>query len=106
MSFKSLLDRWQQQPQRVQAPSRYHVRLDVDDAARLHALDQLFPGMDVETIIADLLHTALDAAEAAMPYQPGDTVIQEDDHGDPVYADTGLTPRYVALLRAAKDQLK
>ncbi|MEO0574141.1 MAG: type 1 pili tip component [Pseudomonadota bacterium] len=106
MSFKSLLERWQQQPHVVTTDARYNIRLDIDDAARVRALSELFDGIDEDTVIADLLHTALDAAEAAMPYQPGDTVIQEDDHGDPVYADAGLTPRYVALLRDAKSTLK
>lgn len=106
MSFKTLLDRWQQEPCVVTTDARYQIRLDIDDAARVKALSEMFDGISEETVIADLLHVALDATEAAMPYQPGDTVIQEDDHGDPVYADAGLTPRYVALLRDAKSKLK
>lgn len=106
MSFKKMLEQWQQQPQVTTTESRYHIRLDIDDAAKVQALSELFPGVDPETVIADLLHAALDATEAAMPYEPADKVIQRDDHGDPVYADAGLTPRYVELLRGAKDKLK
>ncbi|MEM8547564.1 MAG: type 1 pili tip component [Pseudomonadota bacterium] len=102
MSFRDLLERWQATPERITTDARYAIRLDVDDAARVEALAQLFPGLDPETIIAELLAAALDAAEAAMPYEPSDTVIQEDDHGDPVYADAGLTPRYVQLVRDAR----
>ena len=42
---------------------------------------------------------ALDEVAAAMPYEPGPKVISRDDHGDPVYEDVGLTPRFVELTR-------
>ncbi|MEL6367858.1 MAG: type 1 pili tip component [Pseudomonadota bacterium] len=102
MPFQQLLQRWQQTPVANQSESRYAIRLDVDDAARVEALAALFPGLDTETIIADLLHVALDAAEAAMPYEPSEEVIGHDDHGDPMFADGGLTPRYVELVREAR----
>jgi len=43
--------------------------------------------------------TWLDELEAAMPYIPGERVIREDDHGHPVYEDTGPTPRFLELAR-------
>jgi hypothetical protein len=82
------------------------MRLDLDDAARLHALAEMFPGQPVEAIIADLLHAGLDELAAAMPYEPGPKVISRDDHGDPVYEDVGLTPRFVELTRKFKKSLK
>ena len=105
MSFKAVLDRWQETPAVVTTEAAYGIRLDIDDAARVKALAALFPGIDEETVIADLLRAALDAVEAAMPYQPGERVIQEDDYGDPVYEDAGLTPRYVELVRAQREGL-
>ena len=105
MTFKALLDRWQDTPAVVNTEARYAIRLAVDDAARVEALAELFPGIDAETVIADLLRTALDATEAAMPYEPGERVIQEDEFGDPVYEDAGLTPRYVELVRTHRDKL-
>lgn len=103
MSFKALLERWQQTPAINTTESRYAIRLDVDDAARVEALATLYPGIDAETVIADLLHAALDATEAAIPYEAGDRVIAEDEFGDPVFEDIGLTPRYVELVRARRD---
>ncbi|MEL6198761.1 MAG: type 1 pili tip component [Pseudomonadota bacterium] len=105
MSFKALLERWRDTPATVTTESTYAIRLDVDDAARVEALAALFPGIDAETVIADLLHAALDAAEAAMPYEAGERVIAEDEFGDPVFEDVGLTPRYVELVRARRDDL-
>jgi len=65
----------------------YAIRLAVDDAARLHALAELFPGQPLEGILTDLLRAALDEIGAAMPYERGPKVISNDDHGDPVYED-------------------
>lgn len=84
----------------------YAVRLPLDDASRLHALSELFPGRTVEEIITDLLHAGLDEITAAMPYEAGPTVISRDDQGDPVYEDVGMTPRFVELTRKIKKTLQ
>ncbi len=106
MKFKALLDRWK----KIAAPPRtakeYAFRLSLDDASRLHALAALFPGRQIEEIVTDLLHTALDEVAAAMPYEPGPKIISRDDHGDPVYQDVGLTPRFVELTREFKKTLE
>mgnify|MGYP001802607016 CR=1 FL=1 len=41
-----------------------------------------------------------------MPYEAGERVIQEDEFGDPVYEDIGLTPDYVRLLRDKRDAIR
>ena len=105
MAFKSLIDKWRAHPAVTQCETRYAFKLDVDDAARVEALAALFPALNVETIIADLLHESLDALEAAIPYEAGDKVIQQDEFGDPVFEDAGLMPRYVELLRSKRDQI-
>jgi hypothetical protein len=106
MSFKSLLDSWSSQEPRITTDRDYSVRLSIDDAARIHALVDLYPGMDVERIITDLISASLYELEAAMPYVPGERVIREDDHGDPVYEDTGPTPRFLELAREHQKQLQ
>lgn len=105
MAFKTLLERWQAQPTVTKSATRYEIKLDIDDAARVEALVALFPALDSATVIGDLLHEALDKLEAAMPYEPGDTVIQEDEFGDPIYEDRGLTPDYVRLVREQREKL-
>jgi hypothetical protein len=106
MSFKSLLDSWNKQAPPAKTATDYPVRLSVDDAARIHALTDLYPGTDKERIITDLLSAALDELEAAMPYVPGERVIREDDHGDPVYEDTGPTPRFLELTKDYQKKLQ
>ncbi len=105
MKFKSLLDRWKRAAAPQKTAREYAIRLNIDDAARLHALAELFPGQRLEEILADLLHAALDEIAAAMPYERGSKVISRDDHGDPLYEDVGLTPRFVELSRKYKKEL-
>lgn len=106
MRFKSLLDSWSNRKPPVTTAQAYSVHLSVDDAARIHALVDLYPGVDVERVITDLLSASLAELEAAMPYIPGERIIREDDHGDPVYEDTGLTPRFIELTRQYQQKLR
>lgn len=105
MSFKSLLDRWQKREAPVLTAAEYPVRLPVDDAARLHALAELFPGCSREQIITDLVSAALKELSAAMPYVRGSKVISTDEQGDPLYEDAGYTPRFVELTRKHRRKL-
>lgn len=105
MRFKNLLDAWSRQRPQEKTEERYAIRLDVEDAARLEALAELFPGNDPEHIVSDLLAAALDEVEAAMPYEAGSRVIREDEFGDPVYEDVGMTPRFLELARRHRERL-
>jgi hypothetical protein len=106
VKFKPLLDRWKKEAAPVRTAKEYAIRLGLDDASRLHALAELFPGQPLEVIITDLLGAGLDEIAAAMPYQRGSKVISRDDHGDPLYEDIGLTPRFVELTRQFKKKLE
>jgi hypothetical protein len=106
VKFKALLDHWKKDPPLVRTAREYAMRLPLEDAARLHALAELFPGRTVETLVTDLLHAALDEIVAAMPYEPGPQIISRDDQGDPVYEDVGLTPRFADLTRKLKKSLQ
>jgi hypothetical protein len=103
--FKELLDDWRQNDSGARTSTEYSVRLSVDDAARLHALAELFPGRTREQLITDLLGVALQEVAAAMPYVAGSKVISTDEQGDPVYEDVGLTPRFAELTRKFKKTL-
>jgi hypothetical protein len=104
--FKDLLDTWRENATGARTATEYRVRLPVDDAARLHALADLFPGRTREQIITDLLSAALHEVAAAMPYVPGKKVISTDEQGDPVYEDAGPTPRFAELTRQHKKKLE
>jgi hypothetical protein len=106
VKFKSLLERWKKAAAPQKTAREYSIRLAVDDAARLHALAELFPGQSLEEILSDLLRASLDEIAAVMPYERGSKVISSDDHGDPVYEDVGMTPRFVELARKFKKELQ
>jgi hypothetical protein len=105
VKFKALLDRWKKDAAPLKTATEYSIPLPLDDAARLLALAELFPGRQPPELITDLLHAALDEVAAAMPYERGAKVISHDDHGDPLYEDIGLTPRFVELTREFKKSL-
>lgn len=105
MSFKALLNSWAGEKSPELSEERYSIRLTADDAARIAALAEMFPGAPPEKIIADLLHAGLDEIEAAMPYVPGSRVIREDEFGDPVYEDVGMTPRFLDLVKTCRNKM-
>lgn len=98
MKVQPLLERWQAQSAPSAPKFSLPVGLDLHDAARLRALAEMYPGCTVEGLAADLLQIALDDLEAALPYVNGPQT-GVDELGDPVYADIGPTPRFLALTR-------
>jgi hypothetical protein len=106
VSFKELLESWRETAAEPRTVNPYQVRLPIDDAARLQALAEMFPGRSAEQLISELLGTALEGIGAAMPYVAGKKVISTDDQGDPVYEDVGLTPKFIELTRKHRKQLE
>jgi hypothetical protein len=105
VKFKALIEQWQKKAGPIKTETAYAVRLPIVDAAQLQALNDLFPGRSVEDLITDLLHAALEEVAGAMPYQAGPKVISQDEHGDPVYEDAGLTPKFLESARKYKKSL-
>ena len=105
MSFKQLLESWRAGAAAPRTAKTYAVRLPVDDAARLSALAEMFPGRTAEQLITELLGAALQEVAAAMPYVAGQQVISTDEQGDPVFEDVGPTPRFMNLTRSHRRKL-
>ena len=99
MDIKDLLAQWEKSGKSKLCTAEYHIKLPVHEAARIAALAEMYPPKTENDIIAELLSTALDMLEAALPYQQGSKVIAEDELGDPIYEDTGPTPRFLALSK-------
>lgn len=106
MSFIELLASWRETAAEPRTATQYLVRLPLNEAARLNALAEMFPGRTAEQLITDLLGIALAEVGTAMPYVPGKKVISTDEQGDPVYEDVGLTPRFVDLTRRNRKKLE
>lgn len=97
MKIADLIPRWGNQTHVSLSGKPYNVQLSLRDAARIEALQVMYPECSEEEIVSDLLRAALDELEVAMPYVPGKRVIAEDDQGDPIYEDLGPTPRFYTL---------
>jgi len=106
VKWTELIESWRQGASGVRTAREYAVQLPLDDAARLHALMEMFPGRTPEQLITDLLGVALQEVAAAMPYVPGGKVIATDDQGDPIYEDAGPTPRFMELTRRNRKKLE
>lgn len=105
MKIRDLLKHWEGTRQPQMTAETYAIHLPVEDAARLHALAEMYPGVAEEDVLRDLVAAALAELEAAMPYEPSERVASEDDFGDPVYEDAGPTPRFLELTRKHKERL-
>ncbi|MBH04333.1 MAG: type 1 pili tip component [Xanthomonadales bacterium] len=106
MKIKELVSQWQSSAGEQRAPNAYEVRLPLYDAAKIEALTQMFPGLSAERVITDLLASALDELNQSFAYEPSDQISGHDEHGDPMYADAGLTPRFQALTRQNVEKMK
>lgn len=106
MHIKQLLNEWAGTARQEEPVMSIQTELPLEQAARLLALQDMYPGRTRERLLLDLITTALDELEAALPYVPGDNVISEDDYGDPIYEDVGPTPRFLELTRKYRDQIQ
>ena len=99
MKLRELIKRWEESASEQRTPFTYSVRLPLQDAAKLAALAEMYPGRSETELITDLLSAALDEVEASFPYVQGSHIAAEDEEGDPIYADAGLTPRFKELTQ-------
>ena len=97
MKIKELLEVWEKSASEKRAAHKYPIKLPISVAAHIRALAEMYPGRSESEIIVDLLSTALDELLETLPYVQGESVIREDDFGEPVYEDVGPTPRFIEL---------
>ncbi len=99
MYLKQLVEQWETHAHGNLTKEIYHVRLTVEDAAKLDALAEMYPKRSKEQIISELLSAALGQLEASFPYIQGTKVVATDELGDAIYEDVGPTPRYLTLAK-------
>lgn len=97
MKIKELIDHWERNASSPKTANEYTVRLPIYTAAKLAALTDMYPGRTEEQILTELLNAALCELSASFAYKAGSRVLSYDDQGDPIFEDTGLTPRFHQL---------
>lgn len=95
--FSELLQQWEARRELDRELVSVPVSLTRTDRARLQALAEVY-GQPLESLMADLMHAALDETECSIPYRAGDQVIRMED-GDPCYNDAGKMPDYIKARR-------
>lgn len=99
MRIRELAKHWEQNAKGHLTPTRYHIHLNVESAARLAALTEMYPKHHSEELLGELIGAALEELEASLPYVRCSKVVALDEQGDPLYEDIGPTPRFLALSR-------
>jgi hypothetical protein len=105
MKISELVREWESTATGRMSNARYAIPLDVESAARLAALAEMYPKRSTEELLGELVGAALEAIETSLPYQRGTKVISTDEQGDPIYEDVGPTPRFLALSRKHLERL-
>lgn len=106
MQIKDLHNEWASTAQIEKPVASITLQLPLEIRARLLALKDMYPGRTLEQLLLDLLTAAVDEFEETLPYHQGSNVIAEDEYGDPMYQDVGLTPRFLELIQYHRDKLK
>src|SRR5476651_2619050 len=99
MKIRELARHWEQNAKGRLTKTSYAIHLDVESAARLAAIAEMYPKRHPEELLGELIGAALEELEASFPYVRGQTVVATDEEGDPLYEDVGPTPRFLALSR-------
>jgi len=104
--MKQLISQWTGTTRTGLTTEAVTIQLNAYDHARIRALTELFPAHNSQQILTELISTALDEIEEAFPYIEGDEIIAEDEFGDPIYADVGITPRFMELTKKYASSMK
>ena len=99
MKIRELAHHWEENAKGRLTDTGYSIHLDMESAARLAAIVEMYPKRHPEELLGDLIGAALEELERSFPYVKGSTVVATDEEGDPLYEDVGPTPRFLALSR-------
>ena len=99
MKIRELAQHWEENAKGRLTKTEYAIHLDVESAARLAAIAEMYPKRHPEELLGELIGAALEELEASFPYIKGQHVIATDEEGDPLYEDVGPTPRFLTLSR-------
>ncbi|NWA03162.1 pilin assembly protein [Pseudomonas gingeri] len=99
MKIRELAQHWEENAKGRLTDTGYAVHLDVEAAARLAAITEMYPKRSPQELLGELIGAALEELEASFPYVQGQHVVATDEEGDPLYEDVGATPRFLSLSR-------
>jgi hypothetical protein len=101
--FSQLLNSWEKRSTENADLIISSIAMHKPDRIKLQALSNLYKLSEGE-ISGHLLHHALEALEAEMPYIPGSKVIRIEE-GNEVYEDVGPLPRYLKAQKKLRKNM-
>lgn len=102
MKIRELAQHWEENAKGRLTDTGYTIHLDVEAAARLAAIAEMYPKRHPEELLGELIGAALEEFEASLPYVKGSTVVATDEEGDPLYEESEHTiGKMENLLKAA-----
>lgn len=99
MKIKALAKYWEKEAKAIMTSEVYPIHLPLEDAAKVAALEEMYPKRSKHEILGDLISSALEELETSFPYVEGTKISALDEMGDPLYEDIGPTPRFLELSR-------
>ncbi|MGH8419237.1 MAG: hypothetical protein ACRER8_18450 [Pseudomonas sp.] len=88
MKIRELAKHWEDSAKGRLIKTGYAVHLDVEAAARLAAITEMYPKRSAEELLGELTGAALEELEASFPYIKGQHVVATDEEGDPLYEES------------------
>ncbi|MCK5647801.1 MAG: hypothetical protein KAI22_02890 [Gammaproteobacteria bacterium] len=98
MKIEQLINRWKMLPQEILDGEDYKITVSRSEAAKIEAIQELYSGLTSQMVIHQLLVSALNSFEEALPYVKGSKIIGEDEFDEPIFEDIGDTPKYIKLI--------
>ena len=105
MRIQEVVNHWESASKGERTPQEFSIKLPLKEAAQVMALKDMYPDCTEEQILTDLLCFALGELEQAFPYEEGKQVSQ-DEFGDPIFEDAGLTPKFIRLAQKHRMKLE
>lgn len=91
MKIRELAQHWEENAKGRLTRTGYRIHLDVEAAARLAALSEMYPKRQTEELLGELIGAAMEELEASFPYIQGQHVVATDEEGDPLYEESEHT---------------
>lgn len=106
MRIQELVDHWESASRGERTRREFPIHLPLKEAAQVLALAEMYPDCTENQILTDLVCFALQQVKEAFPYEIGDRQIAQDECGDPIFEDAGLTPKFIRLAQKYRQTLE
>lgn len=106
MNASDLVTVWSAPDNSRLTAKQYSFRLPVHVAAKLAALEEMYPTKSRTQLVGDLLSAAIAEVERGFPFVKGQFIDHHPDTGEELFDDLGPGPRYQAAATRHYNELE